>query len=318
MMGDDRDERRHRFGDGLVEAARIARTVPLLGHDHETTDGGDPLDRGWFSGPLECARLQATLTGGKERTGWAFGVAWPWVEVGGVALAPALPVAATTTEQEGPDGAYRQVGDRVLREAGGREKPLLTKQGQGAANGAVIDALWFSDTARFVLHHGLLEVEDLFSRLVAPARQSTIERLLVRCCGHAPAILEHLPEVDVCQAGPTLAVARAEAVMAPNWIDPEAFFKKGIGFESAVVSEDRLVARGGDRQPVELALTLSGDGWRAVVTSGNFPFESLAIERDDRDIVLTATVIPAIDPLAQGMRERLAFDLRSFLISLAG
>ncbi len=313
-MGDHRDAPHQRPVADLLAAARLARITPLLGRDREYSDGADPLGRGWFCGAGECARVLAGVTGGKRKTGYAFGAPWPWVEVGEYMLGPGLPVAVTPGESSAPDGVYRRVGASVFREAGGRERVLLSNSDESLDQ--PFDLLWFADSARYTVRTGLLEVEDLFSRLVVPANRETIERELVQHGHQDMTILDALPLTTRQSAAKVIQVARGSAVTPPTWRDPAAFFRAGIGFDNVTAREDRLLVMGSDRQCVELSLASGADGWQATVTAGPFPFETLSVQREENDVVLSAVVAEAIDPLAQGIRERLAFDLRSFLVAL--
>jgi len=260
--------------------------------------------------------MLVALTGGTPKTGRAFTVSWPWVDAGGTALGPALPVAVTAHESSGPDGAYRREGDCVFREAGGRERSLIAATAAGDVASSGFEILWFGEAARFLVHQGALEVEDLFSRMTAPAPRPYLEQWLIRRLRCQPAILAYLSAPETAAQETTIEISRGQAVTAGTWNDPQAFFRKGIGFETVTMRGNTVVAHGRGRQRVEYALSGCGGGWRATLVAGAAPFESLSVVRDGQEIVLTATIAAAIDPLASGKRERLAFDLRSFLVAL--
>lgn len=300
---------------GRRDAARVVRNVVLLGQDLEGFQEGDPGQEAWFAGPDTCAEVLRERTGGELKAGVAFGKAWPWVDADGVLLSPGLSVPLAE-ESQGPDGVYRREKHGVLREAGGREHLVLSTHQASTFPGRGFDVLWFEEAARCVVGDGVMEVDDLFSRLIVPVGPAVIEKKLVRVRRCDPAILGHIPGHERPMRAAMMDVARSVAVTSPEWRDPEAFFLQGVGFEKVRLTGGCLRCSGADAAAIEFRIEADQQGWRAVLCDGRFPFLQLAVRQEREDVVLVGSISDAIDPLSPGMRERLAFDLRSLLISL--
>ena len=184
------------------------------------------------------------------------------------------------------------------------------------STGEAFDLLWFGDCERYTLRGGTLAVEDLFAAVELPADHGTIERLVVRARRVDPAVLDGL---DFAPAGgpATITVNRAvELNRGEDWRDAERFLRARADVERT----DRRGERSGrpHRQGILTGFPLrEPTRWVDLETGcGDYPLTGLEMCRRGATLSLSADLHPALDPLAPGMRGRLAFDLRSDLVSL--
>ena len=68
---------------------------------------------------------------------------------------------------------------------------------------------------------------------------------------------------------------------------------------------------------VELRLRQTPTGWQAQVTAGSFPATGMQLELEGELVRYSWTVVPNLDPLDDGVRSRLAFDMASDLVRLS-
>ncbi|MCD4749079.1 MAG: hypothetical protein K8R59_06880 [Thermoanaerobaculales bacterium] len=294
-------------------AALMVRTIPLRHNEEQAETPAAEVARGWFSDPRTLGDVLAEITGAEVLAGTALGGGWPWLQVGDVVIAPGLPVKAGSTEEEGPDGVYRVAGERVLREAGGRERVFLEKM--ATTGKADFDLLWFGAMERFLVRAGRLEVEDLFCRMLIPVRQVDLERLLVRGKRVEAAVLDGVP-TDELEERPTIEVARPVTATSPRWRDPEAFLSARIDIAAVTVTGAALSLRSERGETANFLCESGPAGWRLELESGAYPLEAITMRTAEDDLVLTAEVGSEIDLLRPGMRGRLAFDLISDLVEL--
>ncbi len=277
---------------------------------------GAPSARGWYRGAAECALDLARLTECGVTRARAFGGDWPVVRGDGWLVAPALPLPLTGSGGDGVDAAYVWRGHAVWREAAGIEEPFLTTSVDDPSPGAAFDLLWFGDSERYTLRRGTLAVEDLFAVVGLPADHATLDRLLVRGRRVDPAVLDGL--AFAATGGPaTITVNRAVRLnRGDDWRDAERFLRARADVERTDRHGDRLVAHTARGSSPVFRCEDRADGWVLKLDSGDYPLTGLEMCRRGGALSLSAELHPAIDPLAPGMRGRLAFDLRSDLVSL--
>ena len=298
-------------------AAMLVRNLPLRWGSAGVRDPETVVESRWFAGAAECHRVLARLFRGSPVRGSAFSSTWPQLEAAGVVVAPALPVAATADEQPGPDGVYQLDRGTVWREAAGERRALLSGGGAAAADGGgAFDLLWFGPTERYLVRGGTLEVEDLFSLLRMGAARSLVERLVVRGLRTDPEVLEGVawsaratpPEIEVRRP--------SELVKGEVWRNPAAVLSARADIRSVDRRGDEILAETARESSVVFRVAEEPRGWRLFTWDGDYPLRTLGMIERAGHLVLSATLGPDLDPLAPGVRGRLAFDLRSDLIAL--
>ncbi len=281
--------------------------------------GGPPdppeavLERGWCRGLGEVAEVLGSLAGSVVRWGRGLGGGAPFVSDGETLTGCGVPVVATSRETEGPGGAYRLEGGRVLREAGGREEVLLEPEEEGSGMGAGFELLWFGPTERFLLRGGLLEIDDLFSRAVVPVGTADLDRLLVRTRRLDPACLEGL-EPPPTQATQRVEVRRDLALVAGAWADAVAVLERREGVTEVEVHRGEVVLEVAGEVRLRGALRESGEGWEVLFPGGEAPWRRIWMEREGERLVHGAE--PTGSLLDPALRTRHAFDLFSDLVRL--
>ncbi|MCK5375449.1 MAG: hypothetical protein KAJ97_00105 [Acidobacteria bacterium] len=298
-------------------AAATVRRLPLRRHA-----GGRGLDKdaivasGWFHGVGECLEVLTAIVGGNLVSGGAFGGPWPLLARDGWLVAPALPVAVGTTPVVGTDAEYSQREPGVWREAAGLEELIIATDGRGPVPGGAFDLLWFGDNERYVVHGGALEVEDLFAVVRVPATPALLDRMLLRARRVEEDLLHGLRWAD--DAFPAeIEVRRSSALSSEErWRDARLVLETRTDVRSAQQRSDEVAAETEHGDEVVFALEEGREGWRLDLREGTYPFTALALRRRGEMLCLRATLDSAVDPLAQGMRGRLAFDLRSDLVAL--
>lgn len=231
-------------------------------------------------------------------------------------VAPALPLVLPASGGDGVDGAYVWRDRAVWREAAGAEKPFLTTSDADPIPGSSFDLLWFGDCERYTLWNGTLAVEDLFAVVELPGDRRTIERLLVRARRVDPAVLDGL--VFAPAGGPaTITVNRAvELIPGEGWRDPERFLRGRADVERTDRRGGRITAHTARGTSPVFRSDDGVDGWALVLDAGDYPLTGLEMCLRGATLSLSANLHPAVDPLAPGMRGRLAFDLSSDLVGL--
>lgn len=299
-------------------AAQLVRRIPLRWHAAASARDPDTVvESRWFAGPAECARVLGRLFRGTTARGGAFGSAWPYLEAAGVVVAPALPVAAEADEQQGPDGAYRLGEGAVWREAiGERRKLLVTSGGPPARDASAFDLLWFGVSERFLLRGGIVEVEDLFCRLSAPAPRELVERLVVRGLRVEAQALEGL-EFNDRKAPAEIEVRRPTGLVPEKlWRDPAAVLGRRVDIRRVERRGDEVTAETHRDTTVVFRLVEEPRGWRLFTWDGDYPFRTLTLHERAGALSFAAQLGPDLDPFGPGVRGRLAFDLRSDLVAL--
>jgi hypothetical protein len=298
-------------------AAEVVRIVLRRREGDSAQAAAETAVRGGFESVAACARRLARATGAEVSTARAFGGEWPVIEGAGWLVAPAMPLALTAAGGDGLDAGYRLCDGAVWREAAGVERLFLTTEAAGPDAGAPFDLLWFGDSERYTFRRGILAVDDLFAEIEIPVDHATLERLLVRARRVDAAVLDGLA-FDRPEAPAVITVNRGAALTpAESWRDPERFLRSRADVERT--------ARRGDHIDVE---TVGGaaaaflcedrdDGWTVRLDAGDYPLTALSLRRLGVTLSLSAVLHPAVDPLAPGMRGRLAFDLRSDLVALS-
>jgi hypothetical protein len=297
----------------------LIRNLPLRWREGDSSrEIGDVLEGGWFLGADECARVLASAMTAMRSSGTAFGTAWPILSSGAEFAAPAIPVtvAANGAPVSGVDGEYRWAHEGIHREAVGAEHlAVATKENELTAD-EQFDLLWFGDTERFILRSGTLEIEDLFAVCRVPASPALLENLLIRGRRLDPAVLDGLVLHGTMDA-PEIEVRRPAALStAERWRDARRFLANRIDIVDAQRDGSTVTVQTAVGATEHFEVDESADGWHLRRTSETYPLRSVTVVRDTTTLSLRATLSPEIDPLAQGMRGRLTFDLRSDLVAL--
>ncbi len=275
-----------------------------------------PHDRtadGWYGSPEQCANALADLLPtGVVRSWFGFGGPWPVIQLGRLLVAPGLPAAVGPGGFDGPDGHYHASSETVWRDAAGVLRPVLSAA--AGPHEPPCDLLWFGDGERFTVRAGRIEVEDRVCRLSLPATPDRLERLLVRQRRLDRAVLEDLPEAD--PKPPTLEVCRAAALVGPTWRDPAAVVRARIGVAAAALTGDHLAVTLEDGARQSFVVETTASGWRAERHGGAGPLAAIGLSLSGDEVLARAELDPGLDPLAPGVRGRVAFDLASDLVVL--
>jgi hypothetical protein len=271
--------------------------------------GSTADQRGFWCGVAEAAAEMERLLGVEPMDATAFGGNWMAARLGEGVVAPAIPVAATPEEQQAAGGAYRTTpeGD-VLLDGGLGEVPVLTREASHAS--PRVELVWFDDMARWTVGDGVLEIQDLFSRLRVAATRERLEHQLVRRRRVAPTILESvvLSEDD----GPArLAVARpSKRRLTPEGLLGARLDLEGVRIEGGTISADHVA---GTRLQFQVTAT-DADCWCLECTGDPRGIESISVSPER----VEAHLATDRDPLTPGLRMRMAFDLRADLMAAFG
>jgi hypothetical protein len=300
-------------------AYELIRDLPLRWREGDSSrETEDVLESGWFWGADECARVLASAMTAARSSGTAFGTDWPILASGAAFVAPAIPTAVTAdgTPVAGVDGEYRWAGGNIHREAVGAEHVAVTTNEHEPTADEPFDLLWFGDTERFILRSGRLEIEDLFAACRVPASPALLENLLVRARRLDPEALDGLVLHGTMDA-PEIEVRRPAALSSKErWRDACGFLANRIDIVDAQRDGSTITVQTAAGATEHFEIDEVADGWHLRRTSETYPLQSVTVVRDTTTLSLRVTVAPDIDPLAQGMRGRLAFDLRSDLVAL--
>jgi len=295
----------------------VVRQFPLRwldGDSRRTVE--EVLASGWFHGAEECGRIFASFGAGEIFVAQAFGGSWPFLSSGDRIVAPALPVVTGASATVGPDGEYRREAETIVREAVGVEDVFLATDLATPTPGGHFDLLWFTETERYLLRSGVLEVEDLFSVLRIPASPANLDRLLVRARRVAPEVVAGLGSLEPPMVA-EIEVRRPGAFSSDDrWRDPRAFLAVRADIRSVHGLDEELVAEAEHGERVVFSWALADYGWRLDRLSGAYDFTTLSMELREGVLSLRASLDPAVSALAAGMRERITFDLRSDLVTL--
>ena len=272
------------------------------------------LDRGWFAGRQEAARVLSHLVHGEPGLGTAFGGAWPFVEGEGWLLTPGAPVVVREAPADGADGVYRVAGRQVLREAAGLEEPLLEMVPPSPQEGPPPpDLLWFGERERYLLRRGVLSIEDLFCRVVAPADSARIENLLVRTHRLGEAILDGL-ELGPGEVPVEVMVRRPVDLVLAAWRDPERQLLRREGVRTVDRRGEILTVTLEDGSEAAATVEETEAGWRVDFAAGGFPWMAAEARLEGEAVVYRAFPGPGLDPIDPGVRSRIAFDLMTDLL----
>jgi len=295
---------------------RVGPVLRMFREADDALDAGSAV--GWTTPEREAARLQRDHGGDLVRGG-AFGRRWPVVVIGeSSVVAPAVPVRVTVQPADGPDGSYDLDAGAVWRTtASGRERLIDVTTGDDPP-GEPADLLWFEDTTRWLVRGGILEVDDAFSRLTVPASSAELERLLVRARRVDPAVLDGVCRDTPAHQGARLEVWRETGLVDPGDVaEPQRLLARRPDVARIERRGDVLIGVGMDDTRVELELHDVGpDGWAIERREGQLPFERLRLRRCGPRVRLSADLVPTIDALAPGVRQRVAFDLFADLVAV--
>lgn len=304
--------------DGTLEAVAAIARFPLrwCSTDEAPSDPAEVAARGWFRGAPECARYLAGLTRAAIEPARAFGGEWPMLASDNWLMTPAAPVALTGSGGEGVDAFYSRRDGAVYREAAGWEKLFLAPADRDGAPGRPFELLWFGDSERFTVSRGMLEIEDLFAVLEAPAERAWVEGLLVRGRRVDPQVLDGLTW-GALEAPAKLTVNRASSLERDvNWSDPERYLRARADVERTERRGAGIVVHSATGNNLYFQVAALDDGWTLELDGGDYPITGFSMRRLGTTLSLTARLHPSVDPLRPGMRTRLAFDLRSDLVAL--
>jgi hypothetical protein len=301
---------------GSAAAAAVLR-LPLRWTEGDAAAAqGTALERGYVGSVAECGRLLAAELGAELTPAQAFGGEWPVAERAGLLLAPALPLPLPLAPADGPDAAYRRDEARIWRESAGAETLLLTAEPTEPAPGEPFELLWFGDAERYLLRGGRLTIDDLFCELRVLPSRAKLEHLLVRLRRADPEVLAGLEVADGAE-GAEITIRRPRQLSAKDrWRDPERFFACRADIDGLTTGQGMLTVTTVRGATVVFTVEAHAAGWRAAVVEGEYPFAALALEADGEMLALSGTLAAAVDPLAPGVRARLAFDLSSDLVML--
>lgn len=294
-------------------AALVVRRFPLRIGAETGAGPEETLERRWCSGLEHFADVLALVTGRPCRWGSAFGLRWPWIEVGGALVAPGLPVRVVAGREEyGPDGAYTLEATNLLREAAGRRNLFLNTEEKAVGGTPDLDLLWFSDTARFLLREGVVEIEDLFSKTRCFIDDNTLDALVVRGLRIDRQVIEGLPR-ESGKGSATVEVAREQRPLTEAWRDVARFLESKMDVDEATVRGDHAVIKDVRGERVEFVLTSHDSGWALDRRRGRFPYDALELQRAEHHVVLKAVIPEEHDLLSSGVRGRFVFDLNADL-----
>lgn len=297
-------------------AAVLVRELPLRAADAGETGPESMLHRRWCPGIGVWAAFMEAWLGVAARWGSAFGCRWPWFEKNGALTAPALPVRLTGSDDErGPDGVYGRMPDSVIREAGGRTRPMLALETQDESATPAWDLLWFTPAARWIVSRGALEIEDLFSTTVCAVDRARLDRLLVRSKRIDPSVLDGL---DFESGAPETTIAVTRATKTERLPEPEVLLGARMDVESAASRGDHIELVDIHREPSTFAVEAMEDGYRLTRRAGSFLFDAFELRRADDGVRLHARLPAGRDLFKPGLRERLVFDLHADLGACLG
>jgi hypothetical protein len=299
------------------QAAALVRKLPLRRDPPPgPRDAATVIESRWFGGASESHRVLAQLFRGATGRGSAFSSSWPYLEAAGRVVAPGLPVVAGSAEVTGPDGEY-QLEERVVwREAVGERRPALWLEGAESHDQPGFDLVWFGASERYLIHRGVLAVEDLFSALRLTVTRAAVERVLVRGLRVDADVLDGMT-FAADEFTPELEVRRPrELVPSDGWQDPAAVMGGRADIATVQLRTGELVAETLAGTTVVFKVVEERPGWRVFTWEGEYPYKTLAMANRNDVLSWTATLTDGLHPLAPGVRTQLAFDLRSDLISL--
>ncbi len=225
---------------------------------------------------------------------------------------PAVPILASSSGEQGPDGWYRRTTDGIEREAAGRSLPhdheLLTVE-----RGLVV----LTEGARWLIESGRVVLEDPFSRVEAPFGRREAEVFLARRRRLSPRIVERLPEPESGEASTTISVFRSIALLEQgSWEDADRVLGAREGVTRVRTRGDRMLLDLEIGGSVDLLLRRTASGWQTRVLSGSFPATGMQLELEGEAVRYSWNVAANLDPLDDGVRSRLAFDMASDLFRL--
>lgn len=273
---------------------------------------------GWFHGVGECADMLHEIGGGELHKGRAFGDSWPYLRKGDLVFAPGLPVVVGQTTVSGADGEYQRRAEGVWREGAGVETLFLEEEAatQGPP-GRPFDLLWFENAERYLVRDGALEIEDLFAVLRVPVTQRLLSRFLIGRHKLSESVLDGVRWPSKTLA-PEIEVGRpSELNRTECWRDARLVLERRADVASVCHKGSEMVAETERGDTVVFALAEKEDGWRLERQAGVYAFTRLSLVRRGETLWLRGVLDSTMDPMAPGMRERLAFDLRADLVALS-
>jgi len=305
--------------DWRGRVAHAVRRFPLV--QREEDRGLAPAEiaaSGWFHGVGECADMLQDIAAGELSEGRAFGGPWPYLRRGEAVFAPALPVVVGTTTVSGPDGDYQRRAEGVWREGAGIDTLFLEQEtaGQGAP-GRPFDLLWFEDNGRYLVRDGVLEIGDLFADLRVPVTPSLLSRIFLDRRKLPETVLEGVRWPSEAQAPAEIEVGRpSELSTTEHWRDARLALERRADVRSVQQTGAELVAATERGDAVVFSFAEDKDGWQLDRQAGAYAYTRLSLMRRGDALWLRGVLDATMDPLAPGMRERLAFDLRADLVAL--
>jgi hypothetical protein len=176
--------------------------------------------------------------------------------------------------------------------------------------------LWFGAGERYLLRDQTLEIEDLFSSLRVAATRDLADRFVVRGLRAEPEVLDGIrfsdrsspPEIEVRQP--------LELVSSNAWRDPIHVLELREDIGRVDRRADEIHAATALGEDVVFKLVEESGGWQVYRWEGEYSLQSLTLVERDGNLSYSATLGSGLDPFAPGLRERIAFDLRSDLVNI--
>lgn len=291
--------------------ARTAQAIPItLGAATPPRPSMEVVEEGLGATPEEIAALLLELLPGAEPED---SMGLPLIRLRDRVTGPAVPVLASSSGEQGPDGWYRRTATGIEREAAGRitphdREPLRVERG----------LMVLTEGARWLIAAGRVVLEDPFSRVEAAFGRREADSFLVRRRRLSPRLVEELLEPGADVASPRISVYRSSALLEPDsWENPERVLGAREGVTGLQMRGDRMFFQLETGGSVELQLRQTAAGWEAQMLSGSFPATGMRLELEGDVVHYTWAVAPNLDPLDDGVRSRLAFDMASDLVRLS-
>lgn len=303
--------------DWQERVAQAVRRFPVVQREEDRgLPAADVVASGWFHGVGECADILHEIAGGELSEGWAFGGPWPYLRRGDVVFAPALPVVVGPTAVAGVDGEYQRRAEGVWREGAGVETLFLKEKATPGAPGRPFDLLWFEDNGRYLVRDGALEIGDLFAVLRMPVTPALLSRIFLTPRKLPEIVLDGVRWPSQGLA-PEIEVGRLSKLSTTeHWRDARLALERRADVRWVHQTGAELVAATERGDTVVFSFAEDKDGWQLERQAGAYAFTRLSLMRRGDALWLRGALDATMDPLAPGMRQRLAFDLRADLVAL--
>ena len=136
----------------------------------------------------------------------------------------------------------------------------------------------------------------------------------------ARSILDDMPvPVDPSDAVANMRVRRPMSLVGnPSVVDdPRCYLEARAESSSVTIEGDRYVVALHTGGRVVFAATPISGGWSLRREDGPHPWSAIALVADGKNVELMVELYETVDPMAPGMRGRVAFDLQADLVALS-